>query len=157
MDAKSSADPDYEADSNFQKMGPGVRALRAKAIEFLFVHIYNSPPKRDWRQLKLVPTIMRILQIADGSFSRVTAMLEGILEAQANGKEFKQRLDERGRQPLIVENDYCAKMVYHAMATGQSIQSSLNMVNIVRRGRGELALSWSSLHLSDYVHRTYEC
>jgi hypothetical protein len=53
FDVKSSDDNDYEAENDFQKMGPGVRALRAKAIEFLFVHIYNSPPKIEWRQLNL--------------------------------------------------------------------------------------------------------
>ena len=127
-------------------MAPGSRALRAKAIEFLFVHIYKSPPKTEWRQLNLLPTIMRTLQIPDGSFSRVTAMLEGILDAQANGTEFKQRLDGRGRKPLIIDNDYCAKIVYHAMASGQSIQSSAHMVNVVREGRGEQPVSWSALH-----------
>ena len=33
FDGKSNADQDYEADSDFQTMAPGIRALRAKAIE----------------------------------------------------------------------------------------------------------------------------
>ena len=65
FDGKSNADQDYEADSDFQTMAPGISALRAKAIEFLFVHIYKSPPKTEWRQLNLLPTIMRTLQIPD--------------------------------------------------------------------------------------------
>ena len=127
-------------------MGPGVRALRAKAIEFLFVHIYNSPPKTEWRQLNLLPTIMRTLQIADGSFARVSKMVDGILVAQAGGKEFKQRLDKRGRKPIIVENDHLAKIVYHAMATGQSIQSCTHMVNVVRLGRGDEPICWGAVY-----------
>jgi hypothetical protein len=51
-------------------------------------------------------------------------MLEGSLDARANSTEFKQRLDGRGRKPLIIDKDYCAKIVYHTMASGQSIQSS---------------------------------
>ena len=84
------------------------------------------------------------LKIANGSFARVTEMLEGILDAQARGTEFKQRLDGRGRKPLIIDNDYCAKIVNHAMASGQSIQSSAHMVNVVREGRGEQLVSWSA-------------
>ncbi len=86
------------------------------------------------------------LKIANGSFARVTEMLEGILDAQARGAEFKQRLDGRGRKPLIIDNDYCAKIVNNAMASGQSIQSSAHMVNVVREGRGEQPVSWSALH-----------
>ncbi len=62
------------------------------------------------------------------------------------GTELKQRLDGRGRKPLIIDNDYCAKIVYHAMASGQSIQSSAYMVNVVRESRGEQPVSWSALH-----------
>ena len=40
LESKTSADYDYEAENDFNKMGPGVRALRAKAVEFLFVHIH---------------------------------------------------------------------------------------------------------------------
>jgi hypothetical protein len=127
-------------------MTPGICVLRAKAIELLFVHIYNSPPKTEWRQLNLLPAIMRFLQNADGSFSRVTAILKGILNAKANGIEFKTRLDGRGRKTLIIDNDYCDKIVYHAITSGQSIQSSAHMVNVVREGRGEQSVSWSALH-----------
>jgi len=56
-------------------MGAGVRALRAKAVEFLFVHIYKSPPRTEWRQLNVVPTIMRSLQISDNcSLSSIYAI-----------------------------------------------------------------------------------
>ncbi len=55
----------------------GVRALRTKGIEFLFAHIYNL-----WKELCLIPTIIRDLQISDNSFSRVSAMLEAILKDQ---------------------------------------------------------------------------
>jgi hypothetical protein len=146
FESKSSSDKDYEASNDFHAMGPGVRALRVKAIEFLFVHIYNNPPKTEWRNFNLVPTIMRTLQISSNSFSRVSDMLEGILEAQRNDKKFKQHLDRRGRKSVIVEYDYCAKVVYHAMATGQSIQSSTQMVNVVRRARGEEPISWSAMY-----------
>jgi hypothetical protein len=79
---KISSDNVYEATNDFHNKGSGVRALRAKTIEFLFAHIYNSPLKSKWKELCLIPTIIRDLQISDNSFSRVSAMLEAILKDQ---------------------------------------------------------------------------
>ena len=47
FDGKSNADQDYEADSDFQMMAPGSRALRTKVIELIFCsYIYTTPRQK---------------------------------------------------------------------------------------------------------------
>lgn len=49
--------------ANVMRLRPGESDLRQKAIEFLFVHRYDSPPPDTWIELGILPEIMMILGI----------------------------------------------------------------------------------------------
>jgi hypothetical protein len=136
----------YEPDNDFRAMGPGVGLLRKKAIEFAFVHIYQSPPQEKWSKLKLIPSICRILQISCNSHSFISRVLREIVTSRAEKGFYDARasLTRRGRPRLIQEKDECAEIVYHAMGSGQSLQSTTVMVNKFREAQNMIPrnISW---------------
>ena len=143
------ADESFEPENSFNQMGAGVAAIRRKAIEFVFVHVYQLPPEKDWATLKLVPNVCKILQINSNSKTAVRNVLLSILTAYSDGVAYdeKANLQSRGRKALIDEYDECAKIVYHAMCSGQSIQSAIVMVNRFRLSLEPPlpAISWSAV------------
>ena len=104
-------------------MGPGVAAIRRKAIEFVFVHVYQSPPEIEWPHLLLIFKICQVLQIPKGLYTVIRRVLVPVLAAQTEGVACDEgaKLKTRGRKNLIAEYDECAQIVYYAMGIGQSI------------------------------------
>ena len=125
---------DYEATNDFHVMGPGVAAIRRKAIEYIFVHVYGSPSETTWKCLNLVRNICKILQIGYNSATAIRNIMSDIVSARTVYGCYSESkgLKGRGRKLLVQELDPCAHVVYHALGSGQSIQSATVMVNPFR-------------------------
>ena len=50
-------------EGQIEKVSAKVANIRRKAIEFLFVHVFNKPLREDWKKVKLLSTIMFRLKI----------------------------------------------------------------------------------------------
>jgi hypothetical protein len=139
----------YDESSEFHAMGNGVSLIRMKAIEYAFIHIYREPPEDTWVEIKLITSICRILQITYNSHSLILRCLRDVVVARKADREYdvRARGKKRGRKPLIQEMDECAVIVYNAMASGLSMQSSTVMVNEFRRSLlvPLPAISWSAV------------
>ncbi|KAJ1424247.1 hypothetical protein B484DRAFT_464846 [Ochromonadaceae sp. CCMP2298] len=154
--------PDFPMPKVHKKLAPGMAAKRRTCIEFLFVHILESPTEDTWLRDGVVSGIMRHLQVSEGCSKEVKVVLKAILAAQAAGKKYDvhERPKRRGRTAKIQELTVQAKIVYDALETGLSTTQAGVILNEWCTGQDPplAPVSWSAVEgfvlRSDVINRT---
>ena len=140
---------------------------RRAAIFFFFTLEMNSPPKSMWNgQNGIIAQLRRRLSIPVGSSALVRKVLEDVLQAEAEDREYDPDWNRHraGRPVAIAKDSEEAEIIADAMEHGLGIAAAAHAVNILRvqvnvlNGWGEgheLALAKVSWHaVQGFIERS---
>ena len=117
---------------------------RRASIKYIYQHVLLSPSKDAWSELGTVPYIMLALGMPKGSFGTVVATLNRLMEDPE--ADLREERDGKGRSAAITDGTEQAKFIYNALQAGNSIGTTVNLLNRYYRAKNALRhLSHSTL------------
>jgi hypothetical protein len=113
-----------------KKLARGESSDRKVAIKFIFEHMLNSPEKNKWKSEAVIQTIMKKLEMPEGSTKTIVA----VLEASLAGKSLSEKLTRRSRKRSITdfseEGDFICNLLGKTNSSDTSITAIVNLRRI---------------------------
>ena len=104
----------------------GMSQKRQASIEYLYLHVYNSPKPDRWKDLNMVADIMHRLAIPRGSRNSVINVLDRCMNEDNNLVDL---VENRGRNSLIAYNSNEDTIILNAVMRQLSITGIFSIIN----------------------------
>lgn len=125
-----------------KRIEPQLSLQRVSSIEYLFHHLFGHPKPEFWKDLNMVPEIMRRLDIPRGSRECVVNVLNRCMEQQENCFD---TVETRGRKALITSQSSEEYIILNGVMRQLSFSAILSEVNMWRKSLNKSIYSWSTI------------
>lgn len=115
----------------------GKAAARQRvSIQHLFQDVFGSPPQETWIEDRVIPNIMKRLDIHEGSWNTVRRIL---LDVIADPKhDAAEESPGKGRKPLVTDGTPQANNIYNLLERGNSVGTATILLNEGYRARNRM-------------------
>ncbi len=103
------------------ELPPYMQRVRQMAIYYVFNHMLHAPPREQWKEYQIIPKIMNLLGIPQGSYGLVAATLEKISSANSKNEIFvggRNVSTTNGRKKLISDGDNSSNIIANCISSG---------------------------------------
>jgi hypothetical protein len=123
-----------------KKLNKGDSEKRKTAIKYIFTNVLDSPDRSNWKNKKVISTIMEKLQMPSGSRQTVLKVLESTLAGEDVSKGLSNRGRKRKFEDFSEEADFICDLFERTDSSDTTVTAIVNLLR-VSKGCTEVELT----------------